>query len=136
MKLVPNTAPNPAKNEVPNFALRRAVALGGTLLALVGIAKGADIVIDQGRSNGSIETIQNSGDHALADFNDGKLGTEDFTTVTVKEGGTTYNQAQVLVGPDADARQMTDILTAQTGPQVDGDEVLVVPKNQLPQPPN
>ena len=131
-----NTARTPVPAETPNFVLRRAVALGGILLALGGTVKVGEAIVDHGRSTGAIETLQHSGDHALADFNDGKLGKEDYTTVTVADGGTSYNQAQTIVGPDVDARQMSDIVTSQTGPEVDAGEVLVVTKDQLPKPGN
>jgi hypothetical protein len=113
--------------KTPNYAMRRAVALGAVALAVFG----GKALYTGHQENAVIENIERSGEDALVHYNSGHFNEDKVTTVKIEHAQNAFNVAQQLADDNRDVRPLSDVITGQTGNYVDPGEVLVVPKSEL-----
>lgn len=111
----------------PNFALRRAVALGAATVALFGVVKGGEAVVDHVKNANLEAKIQNSGDHIIADFNDGKYKGDPVVAVKIPEGDDASIVAAEITKKGKYPLITQSLITSETGNVVDSDERLILP---------
>jgi hypothetical protein len=108
---------------------KKLLALGGITLAFVGVGVKA---VNAGQEKAVFDRIAASGEHAVADYNDGLFKEMPVTVKTVEKGGTTFAAAQEIADDSIDVRPLVDVLQTQTGNVTDPEEQFVVPTSVLP----
>jgi hypothetical protein len=125
---------NTTANQQPASANRyptgnKMLALGGIALAFVGVGVKA---VNAGQEKAVFDRIAASGEHAVADYKDGRFEGLPVTLRTVEKGGTTFAAAQEIADDSIDVRPLVDVLQAQTGNATDPKEQFVTPTSVLP----
>jgi hypothetical protein len=130
------TVSNPSRIEShsPNFALRRAAALGAVLLTGMlgyGGVKAVESVKERMDRNQLVSEIKNAGPQAEAVYNDNHFGGRDVDIYQVREGQSAFGVAAAITQPGHNINETANIITAQTGEVVDSGEKLVFPPAQV-----
>lgn len=95
---------------------------------MVGIYHVGKDAVDTVQRNALIERIADSKDHALADFNDGKLKGDDLLKYTTEQNGTAFGDAVALTKGGENALDLQGVIMKQQGEKVPAGTSLILPK--------